>query len=216
MSLWILTGIAAAYLCLVLAFPHLFPGLWKRVTTSWVTLLLNASGIRFCLLLAVPMAYGLVLSLPWVVVVRRWGRDFRRYWRWHAYRCIRCDYDLRAHHAGEKCPECASVIPPEPPPPRLPGKPLALKWFAIQLIFLLLIITALAIMNDQRPILEMNDFFFLVGIPFTFFVAHYLMRRQRYQRWILNQCMHCGQDLRPHTPGQLCPKCGMTIPSVSK
>jgi hypothetical protein len=32
-------------------------------------------------------------------------------------RCPKCGYDLRAHHPGDKCPECATPVPPRPPPP---------------------------------------------------------------------------------------------------
>jgi hypothetical protein len=57
--------------------------------------------------LAVPCAYLVVLFalLPaWVVWTRR-----RRPPPGH---CRKCGYDLRAHRAGERCPECGTVIAP--------------------------------------------------------------------------------------------------------
>jgi hypothetical protein len=33
--------------------------------------------------------------------------------------CTTCNYDLRAHHPGQKCPECGTPIPtPDRPPPK--------------------------------------------------------------------------------------------------
>jgi ribosomal protein L32 len=29
--------------------------------------------------------------------------------------CPKCGYDLRAHHAGDKCPECGTLISPPRP-----------------------------------------------------------------------------------------------------
>jgi hypothetical protein len=33
--------------------------------------------------------------------------------------CIKCHYDLRAHHPSDKCPECGTLIP-APPPATIP------------------------------------------------------------------------------------------------
>jgi predicted RNA-binding Zn-ribbon protein involved in translation (DUF1610 family) len=211
--LWIFTVIATLPLWLLEPFLQLYPDLWHTISTPWGTLIMKSSGFQLFLLGTIPFAFGIVLALPMVFVARRWEQRFRRYWRWQTHRCIQCDYDLRAHHAGDQCPECASVIPPEPPPPRPPKKPISSWRCAIQSIVLLSVITILAIINGQHPVIETDEFAFFVALPCVFFVALGISRLQRYQRWKLNKCMHCGHDLRPQTPGQLCPNCGMTIPA---
>ena len=46
---------------------------------------------------------------------------FRPYWRVAVRRrrsrrncCLECGYDLRAHKPGDRCPECGTVVPPQP------------------------------------------------------------------------------------------------------
>ena len=60
--------------------------------------------------IAVPY-WALVLPLAFVLV----GKPAWRTWkRWHVRLnpgvCAVCSYDLRAHHNGERCPECGTVI----------------------------------------------------------------------------------------------------------
>jgi hypothetical protein len=50
------------------------------------------------------MGSGLCTVLLTLLHVRRWRRKFPA--DAAARPCLRCRYDLRAHHAGEKCPEC--------------------------------------------------------------------------------------------------------------
>jgi hypothetical protein len=61
-------------------------------------------------LVAVPHWCGCLLTLPlplgWFVARRRRLRRLRRV----GY-CRNCDYDLRAHKPGERCPECGELVP---------------------------------------------------------------------------------------------------------
>lgn len=49
----------------------------------------------------------LITAIPVIVA---WWRRFRRRRTGAAGLCPICSYDLRAHHAGAKCPECGKVI----------------------------------------------------------------------------------------------------------
>ena len=68
---------------------------------------------RGILLLDVILDAVPVFVLQWPVWVfhKRYARDSYRYLRWKRDRCVECDFDLRAHGAGEKCPECGTEIP---------------------------------------------------------------------------------------------------------
>jgi hypothetical protein len=50
----------------------------------------------------------------WLMDVRR-SRQLRRL---HQRHCQNCNYDLRVHKPGDRCPECGSVIPDPPNPGR--------------------------------------------------------------------------------------------------
>jgi hypothetical protein len=60
-----------------------------------------------CELIFPHAALVIPLSAPACILfikrVRRRKQDGR-------FRCLRCSYDLRAHHPGEKCPECGTII----------------------------------------------------------------------------------------------------------
>jgi hypothetical protein len=55
--------------------------------------------------------------------VRQW-KHRRKVRRWIAAGCCaKCGFDLRAHRAGEKCPECSTVIPATHNGPQVAGTP---------------------------------------------------------------------------------------------
>jgi|GEM_PF-3769142 len=62
------------------------------------------------------------LAAPWLILPAVWlWRFIRQPLPLAGNLCTRCSYDLRAHTAGERCPECGTPITPRPEPvPRLP------------------------------------------------------------------------------------------------
>jgi hypothetical protein len=66
---------------------------------------------RLGLLLLAVATLGMLLSLPWAFKeVREQETKDRR----EQGRCLKCGYDLRAHRAGDRCPECgttAAIVP---------------------------------------------------------------------------------------------------------
>lgn len=57
----------------------------------------------------VPWWFIVIVSLCPCVV---WFRRFRRRGELEKRGCCRrCDYDLRAHKVGDRCPECGAAIP---------------------------------------------------------------------------------------------------------
>jgi hypothetical protein len=58
--------------------------------------------------LGVPYWSCLPFLLPLLLFLRRSRRPAPGF-------CSTCGYDLRAHHPGEKCPECGTVIPEKKP-----------------------------------------------------------------------------------------------------
>jgi hypothetical protein len=89
------------------------PHLWGKLWSPMGPLLWNSTGYRLYLLVAIPMAIGIILALPFVLVCQRWEKEIVRYTRWKNCRCIHCNYDLRAHAPGDNCPECGTPIPPK-------------------------------------------------------------------------------------------------------
>ena len=53
----------------------------------------------------------IVLMIPGWIFMSRWRKRYDRYQRWKNNHCIECNYDLRAHHPGDDCPECGTPIP---------------------------------------------------------------------------------------------------------
>jgi hypothetical protein len=56
-----------------------------------------------------PLGLGATVSLWLFFVLRRRRRIARRVGQGL---CLQCGYDLRAHKAGDKCPECGTPKPP--------------------------------------------------------------------------------------------------------
>ncbi|MCL2646213.1 MAG: hypothetical protein FWD61_04300 [Phycisphaerales bacterium] len=52
-----------------------------------------------------------LLSLPLWFFVARWRKANEQHQRRKNNLCLHCGYDLRAHHPGDKCPECGTRIP---------------------------------------------------------------------------------------------------------
>lgn len=52
-----------------------------------------------------------VIFVPAWIFVQRWRKTNTRYQRWKTNHCITCNYDLRAHKPGDKCPECGTPVP---------------------------------------------------------------------------------------------------------
>ena len=60
--------------------------------------------------------FALIFGYFGIRIVRGHVRLKGRLKRGH---CPKCNYDLRAHHPGDKCPECGGVIPPTVSKPQL-------------------------------------------------------------------------------------------------
>jgi hypothetical protein len=52
-----------------------------------------------------------ILMIPGWLFAHWWRPHFDRYHRYKNGKCMECGYDLRAHHAGQRCPECGTAIP---------------------------------------------------------------------------------------------------------
>jgi uncharacterized paraquat-inducible protein A len=58
---------------------------------------------------------SVVILIACVPPIRLWIEDARRarqLQRQNRRRCRKCNYDLRAHQPGDRCPECGTPAPP--------------------------------------------------------------------------------------------------------
>ena len=53
--------------------------------------------------------YSAILPVIWAYHFRRERRERRK--RYLVGKCAVCEYDLRVHSSGQRCPECGTVIP---------------------------------------------------------------------------------------------------------
>ncbi len=65
--------------------------------------------------LAVISGLSILVAIPFVVL-DVWARRIEQRRKIEMIgKCPTCSYDLRAHHPGQKCPECGTPIPPPSP-----------------------------------------------------------------------------------------------------
>ncbi len=62
----------------------------------------------YAIVLPIPL-----LALPFAIAPILWIRRRVRLRPQPDHLCAKCSYDLRAHHPGDKCPECGTPIPPK-------------------------------------------------------------------------------------------------------
>ncbi len=176
--------------------------------------------VFFIYIMAGSLAVGGLCGIPMYLLIRRWGRKYRRFDRWRRQRCTECDYDLRAHAGGGTCPECAAPIPkkyqpPNPVPP--PQRPRSL-WLTIPLLVL-----PVAAMFWIAPILEDWQVVESIGLLamniYTSAVIYVIIRNVNFHRWRNVRCTHCRCDLRAHLAAAegpaICPQCGTPVPAPS-
>jgi hypothetical protein len=104
----------------VVAIACIVPGV-LAATDDWLNAVLGDPVDRYVrvifALVVIVVACGPPIWL-WVKDVRQ----TRRMRKSNEQRCRKCHYDLRAHKAGERCPECGTEIPTVPSA-TISGKP---------------------------------------------------------------------------------------------
>jgi hypothetical protein len=78
----------------------------------------SISHIRYSILVGGVLTY-VSACVAWVYFWKK--RVTVPYERWLNGLCPRCAYDLRAHKAGDRCPECGTIIPQRPSRGRAEG-----------------------------------------------------------------------------------------------
>lgn len=99
----LMAGIVSIWIIILVGVDYLIP-------STALGLLIARVGLLAGLLISAGV--GIALAIPSWIFMKRWRTSYDRYHRWKKNRCMECGYDLRAHRAGAKCPECGTLIGP--------------------------------------------------------------------------------------------------------